>query len=77
MLEFHKKYKQSSFQNKMAGDVRNVNKIEIGFELGVFIASLIIVILHKPVGIFIPWITPLAWVVAILVFILFIIRLFR
>ena len=58
-------------------EIKNVNKIEIGFELGIFIVSLIFVIAHRPFGFFIPWITPLSWIVAIAVFIVFLVRLFR
>ena len=45
----------------MAGDVQN--KIVIGFESVIFLASLVIVILHKVGNVFILWVTPISWLI--------------
>jgi len=45
----------------MAGDVQN--KIVIGFESVIFLASLVIVILHKVGNVFILWVTSISWLI--------------
>lgn len=45
----------------MPGDVNN--KIVIGLESTIFLVSLIIVILHKVGNLFIPWVTPISWLI--------------
>lgn len=47
----------------MAGDVHNTNKIVIGFESIIFLASLLFVVLHMVGKIYISWVTPISWLV--------------
>lgn len=62
--------------NKMAGDLKNTNKIVIGLELGIFIIASILVILHQTAEFSIPFITFLSYVVVVGGLIYFIIKLF-
>ena len=47
----------------MVNAVHNENKIVIGFESVIFLISLLFVVLHITLKFYIPWVTPLSWLV--------------
>ena len=61
----------------MAGDFQNTNKIVIGLESIIFLASLVIVILNMVAKISIPWVTPISWLVFLITIGYFIVNLIR
>jgi hypothetical protein len=61
----------------MTGDIQNTNKITIGLESIIFLASLVVVILNVVGKISIPWVTPISWILFLLTIGYFIIRLIQ
>lgn len=59
----------------MAGDLQNTNKIAIGLESVIFLTSLFFVFLHIVLEFFVPWITPISWIVFLGTIGFFIVRL--